>query len=210
MRTVARTGIGVAMDRRTAKRLYGWGFVIRALVGFLAYALTIYGDLPIVEDARFYEQIGYEVAEDWLSGKSVDFDSLPEGAQTARLLVTAIAAFYFVTGGVRALPVLLVVYSAVTALVPIYVYRVARALDAPETAARRAGWLVTLSPAFVFWSGSLYKEGLTLLLLSIAAYHTLRFNRAGRHARSAGWCCAWWHCGGYGSTSPSCWPWRRA
>jgi hypothetical protein len=26
----------------------------------------------------------------------------------------------------------------------------------------------------VFWSGSLYKEGLTLLLLSVAAYHTLR------------------------------------
>jgi hypothetical protein len=40
--------------------------------------------------------------------------------------------------------------------------------------ARRAGWLVALSPAFVFWSGSLYKEGLTLLLLSVAAYHMLR------------------------------------
>ena len=140
-RTVTRSGTGVAIVRRTARRLYGWAFVIRALVGFLAYALTIYGDLPIVEDARFYEQIGYEVAEDWLSGKSVDFNSLPEGVQTARLLVTAIAVFYFVTGGVRALPVLLVVYSAVTALVPIYVYRVARALDAPESVGRRAGWL---------------------------------------------------------------------
>ena len=184
-RAVTRTGTGVAIDRRTARRLYGWAFVIRALVGFLAYALTIYGDLPIVEDARFYEQIGYEVAEDWLSGKSVDFESLPEGVQTARLLVTAIAVFYFMTGGVRALPVLLVVYSAVTALVPIYVYRIARALDAPETAARRAGWLVTLSPAFVFWSGSLYKEGLTLLLLSVAAYHTLRL-QSGWTARSVG------------------------
>jgi hypothetical protein len=40
--------------------------------------------------------------------------------------------------------------------------------------ARRAAWLVALSPAFVFWSGSLYKEGLTLLLLSVAALHTLR------------------------------------
>ncbi len=184
-RTVTRSGTGVAIDGRTAKRLYGWAFIIRALVGFLAYVLTIYGDLPIVEDARFYEQIGYEVAEDWLSGKSVDFDSLPEGVQTARLLVTAIAMFYFVTGGVRALPVLLVVYSAVTALVPIYIYRVARALDAPESVARRAGWLVTLSPAFVFWSGSLYKEGLTLLLLSVAAYHTLRL-QSGWTTRSVG------------------------
>jgi hypothetical protein len=143
-------------------------------VGFLAYGLTIYADLPIVEDARFYEEMGYEVARDWLSGKSVDFDALPEGVQTARFLVTAIAAFYFVMGGVRALPVLLVAYSAVTALVPVYVYRLSRELDAPETVARRAGWLVALSPAFVFWSGSLYKEGFTLLLLSVAAYHTLR------------------------------------
>jgi len=164
----------VTTEKRTVARLYGWAFLVRVLVGFLAYALTVYADLPIVEDARFYEEMGYEVAQDWLSGKDVDFDALPEGVQTARLLVTAIAAFYFVMGGVRALPVLLVAFSAVTALVPVYVYRVARELDAPEAVARQAGWLVVLSPAFVFWSGSLYKEGLTLLLLSVAAYHTLR------------------------------------
>jgi len=148
--------------------------LVRVLVGFLAYALTLYADLPIVEDARFYEEMGYEVAQDWLSGKSVDFDALPEGVQTARSLIIAIAAFYFVLDGVRALPILLVFYSAVTALVPVYVYWFTRELGAPEVVARRAGWLVALSPAFVFWSGSLYKEGLTLLLISVAAYHTLR------------------------------------
>ena len=169
-----RTRTNGATERRTVARLYGWALLVRILVGFLAYALTLYADLPIVEDARFYEEMGYEVAQDWLSGKSVDFDSLPEGVQTARVLVTGIAAFYFVTGGVRALPVLLVAYSAVTALVPVYVYWFTRELDAPGAVARRAGWLVALSPAFVFWSGSLYKEGLTLLFLSVAAYHTLR------------------------------------
>src|SRR5258708_24329990 len=121
-----RAGTAVATKRRTVSRLYGWAFVVRVLVGFLAYALTLYADLPIVEDARFYEEIGYEVAQDWLSGKDVDFDALPEGVQTARVLVTAIAAFYFVMGGVRALPVLLVAFSAVTALVPVYVYWFAR------------------------------------------------------------------------------------
>ena len=159
--------------------------MVRVLVGFLAYILTLYADLPIVEDARFYEEIGYEVAQGWLSGKTVDFDALPEGVQTARLLVTAIAAFYFVMGGVRALPILLVAYSVVTAAVPVYVYWFTRELDAPETVARRAAWLVALSPAFVFWSGSLYKEGLTLLLLSVAAYHTLRL-QAGWKGRSVG------------------------
>ena len=155
-------------------RLYSWAFLVRVVVGLLAYALTLYGDLPIVEDARFYEEMGYEVAENWLSGREVDFDTLPQGVQAARMLVTAIAAFYFVVGGARALPVLLVAYSAITALVPVYVYQFTRELDASEAVARRAGWLVALSPAFVFWSGSLYKEGLTLLLLSIAAYHTLK------------------------------------
>jgi hypothetical protein len=172
-------------EKRTVARLYGWAVLVRVLVGFLAYALTLYADLPIVEDARFYEEVGYEVAQDWLSGKHVDFDALPEGVQTARLLVTAIAAFYFVMSGVRALPVLLVAYSAVTALVPVYVYWFTRELDAPEVVARRAAWLVVLSPAFVFWSGSLYKEGLTLLLLSVAAYHTLRL-QSGWKGRSVG------------------------
>ncbi len=174
-----------ATEKRTVARLYGWALLARVLVGFLAYALTLYADLPIVEDARFYEEMGYEVAQDWLSGKGVDFDALPEGVQTARFLVTAIAAFYFVMGGVRALPVLLVAYSAVTALVPVYVYWFTRELGAPEAVARRAAWLVALSPAFVFWSGSLYKEGLTLLLLSVAAYHTLRL-QSGWKGRSVG------------------------
>ena len=174
MTSVIRPRSPALSERRTLSQLYRWAFLVRVLVGLLAYALTLYADLPVVEDALFYEEMGYEVARAWVSGNSVDFDTLPEGVQTARLLVTAIAAFYFVLNGVRALPVLIVGYSAVTALVPVYVYRFTRELQAPEAVAMRAAWLVALSPAFVFWSGSLYKEGLTLLLLSVAAYHTLR------------------------------------
>jgi hypothetical protein len=154
-------------------RIYRWGLLVRALVGILAYALTIYLDLPIVEDAKFYEEAGYELAQSWIAGAEIDLGDLGAGAVTGRYLVIAIAVFYYVMGGVRALPLLLIAYSSITALVPIYVYRVARALQAPEAAARRAGWLVALSPCFVFWSGSLYKEGLALLILSVAAYHTL-------------------------------------
>src|SRR5262249_25552091 len=66
----------VAAEKRTVAQLYRWACLVRVLVGFLAYALTLYADLPIVEDARFYEEMGYEVAQDWLSGKSVDFDAL--------------------------------------------------------------------------------------------------------------------------------------
>jgi len=164
----------VLTERRALTRLYRWALIVRVLVGLLAYTLTLYADLPVVEDALFYEEVGYEVAQNWLSGSGVDFDTLPQGAQTAPLLIKVIAAFYYLTNGVRVLPVLIAAFSAVTALVPIYVYRIARELQASEAVARRAAWLVALSPAFVFWSGSLYKEGFTLLLLGVAALHTLR------------------------------------
>lgn len=39
----------LSQEKRTVKRLYGWAFLVRALVGFLAYALTIYADLPITD-----------------------------------------------------------------------------------------------------------------------------------------------------------------
>lgn len=170
-------------ERKALTQLYRWAFLVRVFVGLLAFALTLYADLPIVEDARYYEEVGYEIARDWLSGRKVEFGTLGQGAEAAWLLVTAIAGFYYVTGGVRALPVLLVAYSAVTALVPVYVYRFTRELQASDAVARRAAWLVALSPAFVFWSGSLYKEGLTLLLLSVVAYETLRLQARWR-ARS--------------------------
>ena len=161
-------------ERRFLRRLYGWAFLSRVLAGLSAYAVTFYVDVPIIEDAHFYEEIGYEMARSWLSGRDVDFAALAPGADAARLLVTVIAVFYYVFDGVRALPALLIVYGAVTALVPLYVYRISQELQLSDVAARRAGWLVALSPVFVFWSGSLYKEGIVLLILSVATYHTLR------------------------------------
>jgi hypothetical protein len=89
-------------------------------------------------------------------------------------MVVVIAAFYYITQGIRTLPLLLILYSAVTAWVPVYIYWITRELGVSGAAARRAGWLVALSPAFVFWSGSLYKEGLVMLALSAGAYHALR------------------------------------
>lgn len=165
------------------QRLYWWALAVRVLVGLVVYALTLFSDVPLLEDALYYEEMGYSVASDWLSGRSVDFSTLSRGAQTASLMVTVIAVFYYLTQGVRALPVLLIFYSAVTAWVPVYVYRISRELGMSEVAARRAGWLVVLSPAFVFWSGSLYKEGLVMLALSMGIYHALRLQSRWR-ARS--------------------------
>lgn len=161
-------------EARTIWQLYWWALVVRAAAGLAAYVLTQYTDVPFFEDALYYEEMGYSVASDWLSGRSVDFTTLSRGAQSASLMVVVIAVFYYVAQGVRALPLLLILYSAVTAWVPVYVYRTTRELGVSGTAAHLAGWLVALSPAFVFWSGTLYKEGLVMLALSAGAYHALR------------------------------------
>jgi hypothetical protein len=172
-RASARYRPTVDLGARTIWQLYWWALVLRAGAGLAAYALTQYTEVPFFEDALYYEEMGYSVASDWLSGRAVDFTTLSRGAQTASLMVTAIAVFYYITQGVRALPLLLVLYSAVTAWVPVYIYRITREVGAPAAAARGAGWLVALSPAFVFWSGSLYKEGLVMLALGAGVYHAL-------------------------------------
>jgi hypothetical protein len=155
-------------------QLYLWAFVVRVTSAIVGYLFTQYAGVELLVDALWYEEHGYSLARDWLSGRAVGLGEVPAGAQNAKPLVAMIAVFYYVTGGVRAGPLLLVVYAALTAIVPVYVYWIARELGAPGRAARTAAWLVALSPAFVFFSGSLHKEGLILLVLAVAAYHTLR------------------------------------
>lgn len=162
-------------DLGFVRRLYWWAFIVRAGVGVLGYVLTQYSDIPLLQDALYYEAEGYDVAREWLSGRSSNWlDTAMYGGREAWLIVAAIAIFYFVLQGVRATVVLIVGYGAAGAVVPVYTYRIAIQLGASEIVARKAAWLVALSPAFVFWSGALYKEGLILLILNLSVYHVLR------------------------------------
>jgi hypothetical protein len=141
----------------------------------VAYLAWLYTDLALFEDASYYEHMGYYVANQWLTGKSVSLDEiLPVYSRFATLLIAIIAGFYYALDGLRATPLLLVLYSAVTAVVPVYTYRVAKELGTSSVTAKRAAWLVALTPSFAFWSGALYKEGLVLLALNVGTYHTLR------------------------------------
>jgi hypothetical protein len=182
MRTLRRPGVAggkIAAGHSewrlpVARRIFVWAFLARAVVGIVAYLLTVYTSVPFLEDALWYEEEGYSVAQEWLSGRWGALDTLPHGVQMAKPVVATIAGFYYVTGGTRVLPLLLVAYGAITAIIPVYVYWIGIELGVPERAAKGAGWLVALSPAFVLFSGSLHKEGLVLLSLSVAAYHALR------------------------------------
>src|SRR5437879_12646522 len=106
-------------EARTMWQLYWWALALRAAAGLVAYVLTQYTDIPFLEDALYYEEMGYSVASDWLSGRAVDFTTLSRGAQTASLMVTVIAVFYYITQCVRALPFLLIRYVSVNDLVPV-------------------------------------------------------------------------------------------
>jgi hypothetical protein len=62
----------------------------------------------------------------------------------------------------------------ITSWTPVVIYRIGKQLGLSADGALLAGRLIAWSPAFAFWSGALYKEGLILLLLSLAVLHTLR------------------------------------
>jgi hypothetical protein len=161
-------------EHSAARRIFVWAFLARAVLSIVAYLLTVHTQVPFLEDALWYEEQGYSVAQEWLSGRWEALDTLPHGVQMAKPVIATIATFYFVTGGTRLLPLLLVAYGALTAIIPVYVYWIGIELGMPARAARRGAWLVALSPAFVLFSGSLHKEGLILLSLSVAGYHALR------------------------------------
>jgi len=173
-------------DRRFTRQIYRYALWCRTVMGLLAWLLTKLEVLPLMQDALFYEQMGYEVAREWLDGRPSEWlrAAMSQGRQ-AWLIVALIGSFYFVLGGLRVVPLLIFVYSLGTAWVPVLTYRTTRLLGAQPRVARTAGLLVAFSPAFAVWSGALYKEGLVLLLISLAVYHTLRLQQ-GRW-RSLGW-----------------------
>jgi hypothetical protein len=164
-----------------ARRLYVMAFAVRVVAGIGGYIATEHFAIPLLQDALYYEEIGHSVAQEWLSGRSSQWlDTEEYGGKVAWLMVATIGGLYFLLQGFRSVPLLLMLWSGLTALIPVYTYRIGMELGAPPTVSRRAAWVVALSPAFVFWSGALYKEGLVLLILSIGVYHTLRLQRQRR------------------------------
>jgi hypothetical protein len=182
---LAQPDTGATRRRRAVSRIdtvvrhiFWIAFAVRVVVGIGGYIATEHFDIPLLQDALYYEEVGYSVAQAWLSGESSQWlDAEEYGGKVAWLMVATIGGLYFLLQGFRSVPILLVLWSLLTAWVPVYAYRIGMELGAPSKVSRRAAWIVALTPAFVFWSGSLYKEGLVLLVLSIGAYHTLRLQR---------------------------------
>ena len=165
-------------DARHVRHLYGWSFTLRFGAGLLGWLLTVVAGLPFLEDAFFYEAIGAQVAQDWLAGHASEVLSHAMATRGIPwLMVATIGGIYWLTAGVRIVPALLAGYCAITALTPVLAYKIARHLGMPPRAALFSGRLVAFSPAFAFWSGALYKEGLVLLMLNLCFYNVLKLQQ---------------------------------
>jgi hypothetical protein len=154
--------------------LFWWSFALRFLIGFTGWLLTQYTTLSLLEDALHYEELAGSVADCWLAGEPSPWltSAFTEG-QKPWLIVVLLAGCYFLAGGARITPLVLFIYCLITAWAPVLTYKIGLQLGVPRKGAKLSGWIVALSPAFAFWAGALYKEGLILVVLNLAIYHLL-------------------------------------
>jgi hypothetical protein len=163
------------------RHLYLGALAFRFGAGILGWLLTLMIHIPFLEDAFYYEQLGAGIARDWLAGRPSEWLAWAWTMdRTPWLLPTLIGCFYWLTGGIRLVPLLLLAICAITALTPVLTYLIARQIGLSRRGAKFAGALVAFSPAFAFWSGGFYKEGFILLLLNLGMYHVLRLQRVWR------------------------------
>ena len=168
-------------DLQNVRRLYIWSLVLRFGAGITGWVLTFMLHLPFMQDAFHYEEQGADIAQDWLAGHSSAWLTFAMG--TGRMpwvLQAGIGCFYWLTGGLRIIPLLLLCYCLITSFTAVLTYKIARHVGLSRDAAMFSGYLVALSPAFAFWSGALYKEGLILVLLNLSIYQVFRLQESFR------------------------------
>ncbi|HWB00547.1 MAG TPA: hypothetical protein VG713_18770 [Pirellulales bacterium] len=166
-------------EQQFLRKLYWYSFAVRFMFGMAGWVLLQLGNFEFVRDAAYYEELGSQVANDWLKGRSSE--ALSHDGFTphkARLMIVFIAVCYTLMLGWRALPVIIFLNAILTAYTPLWTYRITRQLGGSMRAARWSGWIIAVTPAFAFWSGALYKEGLIMLALNIAIYYLFELQKA--------------------------------
>lgn len=154
------------------KYIYRRSFLLRFGLAMAAWLVTIfYPDMPLIEDGLSYEKYAVQLASDWLVGRPSSVLEVGVGARAPGPILI-IAVFYFLTGGLRVLPLVLAFYSSITAWGPVLTYKIARQLGASPAAAFYSARLIMWSPAFLIWS-ALYKEGAIYVVLNLIVYHIL-------------------------------------
>ena len=174
-RRLRPAGEGLGLELGTLWQLFLWAFAIRLGLGIAGWILTTYFDVPLFQDALFYEELGNDIAQDWFAGRNSEWLSwLFAREGSLWILPFTIACLYWLCGGVRVMPLLIAGLCLITAWAPVIVYRIAKQLGLSSKGALLAGRLIAFSPAFAFWSAAPYKEGLIIVLLSLGFLHILK------------------------------------
>lgn len=165
-------------ERAFIRRAYWTAFSLQGVVGFIGWYLTFVAKIPFLQDAAFYEEVGHSIATDWLAGRSSTWlANRADMPHQPFLMVITIACFYVLTLGVRLTPIAITCYGFITAFTPTYVFRISRLMGVSFRSCKNVTWLVAVLPAFLFFSGSLHKEGIVLLCLCLSVYHTMMLQR---------------------------------
>ncbi len=165
-------------ERLAIKKLYWWSFIVRFVLGSIAWLFSKVFGLPLIEDAGNYSKYAAELAQNWLNGTMpASFMESIQSGRDAWFIVAVLACFYLFTAGYEAVPLAIFAQCLLTSLTPVYAYRAARRLGIAQDGALFTGRLLAFSPAFVFWAGALYKEGLILFLTFILIDHVLQLQQ---------------------------------
>ena len=163
------------------KPIYWASFLVRSSLGLAAWWLSQFFELGLIGDAMLYERVGARISSEWYEhGTSQTLAALMAEGQNAWIMFFVMGALSYLLGGVRALPLLVLLFNLGTAWVPVITYRIGRELGISRESARRATYLVIFSPVFAFWGGALYKEGLVQLALALVVFHVLTLQRSFR------------------------------
>ena len=131
----------------------------------------------MVEDPTFYSEAAANVADDWLSGQQSVWLTQAMERGGPWFMVGALAVIYSLVGGIEVIPLALGLYCLLTAWAPILAYRAAQRFGVPARGALSAARLVAFGPAFAFWSGAMFKEGLIIVFIYLIIDHALRLQQ---------------------------------
>ena len=165
-------------SRRDTRALFWWSFALRFAIALLVWGTRDLTSMGLLDDAAAYNEAASSVAADWLAGRpSLWLHNAIETGTLPWLMIIMLAGIKYLFGGLDVLPVLLAVYCLLSAWTPTLVYRITEECGGDRRSALFAGRIVAFLPAFVFWGGVLYKDGLVFLALSLIVLHTLRLQR---------------------------------
>ena len=155
------------------RQIYWTSFAVRCFFGLTAWWIINTFQIPLAEDPFYYKEMGQIIAREWWQYGTSPTLQWAISADRPWLIFVIIAGMTIIMGDFAAVPVLIVLFSFITSLAPVYTYRIAKELEIMPRAALFSARLVVFSPAFAFWGGFMAKDALVFIVMNLIVYHVL-------------------------------------